>query len=197
MCNGQFEESHTFQIRLPEDSPQVIEALVEYLYSGNFRDNGTVARGGDTETATERLANIYCVAEKYGLEDLKVLVVRKLADVTDVKDRPTELFSEARKIYARIPDSDDIYPAFFKDQLMKMAISVFGSESVRQNMDECISAGSTLATDISDVIYRKYDASIRCVKAQQEEVRKTKLELETMTRQMERYRDRLHYLNRQ
>ena len=52
MCNGPFEESQTFKIRLPEDRPNVIEALTEYLYSGDFRDYGTTLSGENTKTAT-------------------------------------------------------------------------------------------------------------------------------------------------
>ncbi|KAL8647318.1 MAG: hypothetical protein Q9226_006481 [Calogaya cf. arnoldii] len=214
MCNGQFEESHTFQICLPEDNPEAIEDLIEYFYTGNFRDYGTVPSDGDTGTATDQLAEIYCVAEKYGLRDLKFLVVKKLVSLTDVKNRTTEFLSVARKIYACTPDSDDVYRNFFKGQAMKMEKPAILSEADRQSLNECVSAGSTLALDIVGFVASNHDATVerleatltqksemareqkvkydKDLKKKQKEVSKLETELAIMTQQMERYRDRLN-----
>lgn len=118
MCNGHFEEAHTFKIRLPEDTPKVIEALIEYLYSGNCRNYGTMLSGEDAKTATHQLAELYCVAEKNGLGDLKILVMNRLAAVTDVKNKAAEFLSVASIIYARTSESDEVYRTFSKIWLL-------------------------------------------------------------------------------
>lgn len=166
MCNGHFEEAHTFKIRLPEDTPKVIEALIEYLYSGNCRNYGTTLSGEDTKTATHQLAELYCVAEKYGLGDLKIWIVNRLAAVTDVKNKAAEFLSVASIICARTSESDEVYRTFFKDQAVKLEMPASMSASDRRSLNECISAGSTLAIDIVDLISSKCHASLKRVEAQ-------------------------------
>ncbi|KAI4215444.1 MAG: hypothetical protein L6R36_009382, partial [Xanthoria steineri] len=150
------------------------------------------------------LVELYCVAEKYGLGDLKIFVLDRLAAVTDVKNKAAEFLSVASTIYARTSDSDDVYRTFFKDQAGKMELPAMMSESDRQSLDQCISAGSTLAIDIVNLFFSKYDASLKGVEQREAEVvrekrarhrdqiRKLERELKAATQQVERYRNRLN-----
>lgn len=140
------------------------------------------------------------MAEKYGLGDLKSLVLDRLAAVEDVKNKVAEFLSVASTIYARTADSDDVYRTFFKDQAGEMELPSMMSESDRQSLDECISAGSTLAIDIVDCISSKYAASLERVEAQlklknkaaREQIRELERKLNAETQRVERYRSRLN-----
>ena len=73
MCHGQFQESQTFEIRLPEDEPQAIRALILYLYTGRFLDYGTRESGNGSAGAAAQLAELYATADKYQLQISKGL----------------------------------------------------------------------------------------------------------------------------
>ena len=88
------------------------------------------------------------------------------------------------------------------------------SASDRRSLNECISAGSTLADDLVDLISSKYHASLKRVEAQlqrqgqiareqrarhradmkqgEERICELERELEAATQQVERYRSRLN-----
>ncbi|KAL8799711.1 MAG: hypothetical protein Q9182_005689 [Xanthomendoza sp. 2 TL-2023] len=156
MCHGHFEESQTLQIRLPEDDPRVIKAVVQYLYSGSFQNFGNEEACGNTADAANQLAEIYSVAEKYGLNDLKALIVQKLGDITDMEGKAAEFLSVARKIYACTPDSDNIYRTFFKDTVGGMEKLFNLSQFDLDIFNECVSGGGRLAVDMVRAIYHRY-----------------------------------------
>ncbi|KAL8769428.1 MAG: hypothetical protein Q9209_004656 [Squamulea sp. 1 TL-2023] len=166
MCNDQILERHTLQIRLPEDSPEVIEAFIHYHYTGNFSDYGTVAGCGNPESAVYQLAEIYCVAEKYGLEDLKTLIVEKSSTVINIDERVSVFLEVARQIYERTPDSNVTYCKFFKDKLYEMQRPSQMSELDRQTFDDCISGGGYLAIDIVVSLCCNYEGDLSNVRAQ-------------------------------
>ncbi|KAL8946868.1 MAG: hypothetical protein Q9183_007850, partial [Haloplaca sp. 2 TL-2023] len=99
---------------------------------------------------TTLLADIYLVAEKWQLTDLKVLVVEKLLSITNIKRQPILFFNTAEKLYASIPDSDTAYRAFFRktlSALFKVAGPDEMNEKVRNVFDDCVSGGGNLAID--------------------------------------------------
>ncbi|KAL8803994.1 MAG: hypothetical protein Q9200_006000 [Gallowayella weberi] len=179
MCHGHFEESHTLQIRLPEDDPIVIKAIIQYLYSGSFHDFGTEEACGNTADAANELAEIYIVAEKYGLEDLKTLILEKLDEVTDVTWNIAEFLSVSRKIYACTSDSDDRYSKFFEVAMAEMPSLL---DIVRYHLEvfqECVSSGGKLAVDMVTAILYRHSREF-------DELQK---QLSTTKRKLKRYKD--------
>lgn len=98
-CRGQFLESQNKRISLPDEEPEIFSSVLEYLYKGDYypalvhnkRKNAWeletgVGGAGNVESTVyhhgvdgELLKDtvIYCTAEKYGLDELKRLALRK------------------------------------------------------------------------------------------------------------------------
>ncbi|KAL9595000.1 MAG: hypothetical protein Q9179_005159, partial [Wetmoreana sp. 5 TL-2023] len=177
MCNARFKESQTKQIALPDDDPKVVTAIIQYLYGGDFCNIGTdnlirgtfgaasVARGtldepagnaaGTVIEAADELAEVYVTVEKYQLQDLKVLLVKKFESITDVKSRPNSFLYAARKVYAGIPDSEDAYRTFFKNTAIQLNNPDRMNKSVRKAFDDCMSFGGILAVDLAAALCSK------------------------------------------
>jgi hypothetical protein len=98
-CRGQFMEAASKRISLPDEEPEIFSSVLEYLYKGDYyprlvhnkRRNAWEIETGSGGTGSvestvyhhgvdgELLKDtvIYCTAEKYGLEELKRVALRK------------------------------------------------------------------------------------------------------------------------
>jgi hypothetical protein len=98
-CRGQFMEASSKRISLPDEEPEIFSSVLEYLYKGDYyprlvhnkRRNSWELESGEGGTGSvestvyhhgvdgELLKDtvIYCTAEKYGLEELKRVALRK------------------------------------------------------------------------------------------------------------------------
>jgi len=98
-CRGQFMEAANKRITLPDEEPEIFSSVLEYLYKGDYfprlvhnkrRNSWEIETGsggtGSVESTVyhhgvdgELLKDtvIYCTAEKYGLEELKRVALRK------------------------------------------------------------------------------------------------------------------------
>lgn len=101
-CRSQFLQAHAKRIALPDEEPEIFSSILEYLYKGDYyprlvqsarkRDSweleevpgGAQSRGElstvyhhgvDGEVLKDTV--IYCAAEKYGLDELKRVALRK------------------------------------------------------------------------------------------------------------------------
>ncbi|KAK2850710.1 hypothetical protein FQN49_005394 [Arthroderma sp. PD_2] len=128
-CRGQFLESHTKRINLPSEQPEILSSVLEYLYKGDYyprlmhnkrRDTWLLEDTDTTNTgrasAESTVVNqadgtlilkdtaIYCAAERYGLDELKRLSLRKQGLQTAIQC--STILSSARYAYANTPDND-------------------------------------------------------------------------------------------
>ncbi|KAL8758041.1 MAG: hypothetical protein Q9199_001771 [Rusavskia elegans] len=161
MCYGQFQESQTFEIRLPEDEPQAIRALIQYLYTGRFLDYGTMESGNGSAGAATQLAELYATADKYQLQDLKALVAKNLDTVIDVEERPIDFLLIMRATYTSIPDWDKARRKHFKNLATQLPKPNFMAKPMREVFDECISGGGILATDLVSALCLDYHQQLR------------------------------------
>lgn len=95
--NGNFRESQTHEVDLPEDCPEAFSSVLEFLYSEEYSPRlemvfspprGTKVKGilGYEKSeqprqlcaAAMRHAKIYCLADKLGMVNLQKLVLEKL-----------------------------------------------------------------------------------------------------------------------
>lgn len=98
-CRGQFLESTSKRISLPDEEPEIFSSVLEYLYKGDYyprlvhnkkRNSWEIESGGGGTGSVESTVYhhfvdgellkdtvIYCTAEKYGLEELKRVALRK------------------------------------------------------------------------------------------------------------------------
>lgn len=116
-------KSVTNRILLPEETPEVFSSVLEYLYKGDYyprllhnkRLNTWDLEDGDggqestvwNEAAQMPLLKdtlIYCAAERYGLDELKRLALRKQGLQSGIQ--VATILASARYSYVHTPDSD-------------------------------------------------------------------------------------------
>ncbi len=158
MCSGQFLESHTCEIKLPEDNPEVIRAFIQYLYTGNFLDFGSMESGHGPKGAGSQLAGLYMTAEKYQIRKLKTLVLSKLDSIFDPKERPLDFLSIAELMSENIPDSDSGWRTLFKNCAMYLPKPSLMSKSIRTVFDNCLHRGGAQAVDMMEAKCTHYEA---------------------------------------
>jgi hypothetical protein len=117
----------TKRISLPEEEPEIFSSVLEYMYKGDYfprlvhnkrrnsyeleaatgDERGTVEstvfhRGVDGDLLKDTV--IYCAAEKYGLEELKKIALRKQGLQSGIQC--STILASARYAYTNTPDTD-------------------------------------------------------------------------------------------
>lgn len=132
---GQFFESDVKKVVLPDEEPEILSCVLEYLYKGDYtprllynkrrnswelegdsvskQDSYSTGRAGGVKS-TIYLAGVggevlrdtvvYCTAEKFGLDELKRLALRKQGLQTGV--HVEVILRSARYAYDNTPESD-------------------------------------------------------------------------------------------
>lgn len=159
-CAGVFVGSSR-RIALVDEEPEVLSLVLEYLYKGDYsprllhdkhrgvavlEDVDRLSLGRNEPAYTPgtifssvmgdsifRDAAVYCSADRYGLEDLKTLALRKLRLVTGV-DAATMLRS-ARFAYDHIPEVDAPLKAFFLSTFIRHRKAFAESKAMRIEME--------------------------------------------------------------
>lgn len=127
VLKGQYVEASTKRIALPDESPEIFSSVLEYMYKGDYyprlvhskrRNSWEIEQAADGgrssiestiyhQDASGPLLKdtvIYCVADKYGLEELKRVALRKQGLQTGIQC--STILASARYAYANTPDSD-------------------------------------------------------------------------------------------
>jgi len=133
-CRGKFLEAQSKRIDLPDEEPEIFSCVLEYLYKGDYyprllhnKRRGTweledAVKSPNPENGGGRGANeattyitsagenllrdtvIYCAAEKYGLDELKRLSLRKQGLQSGIE--VGTILRSARYAYDNTPDTD-------------------------------------------------------------------------------------------
>ncbi|KAL9583194.1 MAG: hypothetical protein Q9212_002844 [Teloschistes hypoglaucus] len=172
MCHAGFQESQTHQIKLPEEDSRVVRAMIQYLYAGHFCNFGTkevssekiTESEDDLTQAADELAAIYIAADKNHLPDLKTLIVGKMTSHIDILKRPIEFLQMAKKTYAHLPDSEDIFRTFFKKTAAKFPKQGAMAQKLGDVYNDCILDGGIMAIDMFAASCAKYAAEVEIAK---------------------------------
>ncbi|KIW33416.1 uncharacterized protein PV07_00268 [Cladophialophora immunda] len=85
-CEGGFTESTTHEIGLPDDEPRAVQAMLRYLYT---LDVTQIYRPGDPLFSdVERDLDVFVVADKYGLDELRAYMNANLVLFYETDQRP-------------------------------------------------------------------------------------------------------------
>jgi len=133
-CRGKFLEAQSKRIDLPDEEPEIFSCVLEYLYKGDYyprllhnkrrssweledavkSPNPENGGGRGSVEATSYISSvgehllkdtvIYCLAEKYGLEELKRLALRKQGLQSGIE--VGTILRSARYAYDNTPDTD-------------------------------------------------------------------------------------------
>ncbi|KAF7951285.1 hypothetical protein EAE96_006607 [Botrytis aclada] len=131
---GQFFEAQSKRITLPDEEPEIFSCVLEYLYKGDYyprlihnkRRNSWELEDADHSPNPENIGGrgsveatsyissvgehllkdtvIYCAAEKYGLEELKRVALRKQGLQSGIE--VATILRSARYAYDNTPDTD-------------------------------------------------------------------------------------------
>jgi hypothetical protein len=133
-CQGNFFDTERRRIALPDEEPEIFSCVLEYLYKGDYyprllhdkrrstweledavkSPNPESGGGRGSVEATIYISSvgehllrdtvIYCAAEKYGLEELKRLALRKQGLQSGIE--VATILRSARYAYDNTPDTD-------------------------------------------------------------------------------------------
>ncbi|KAH8165999.1 hypothetical protein CIB48_g2235 [Xylaria polymorpha] len=117
---------HGKRIHLPDDEPEIFSSILEYLYKGDYyprlihnkrRNSWEIEqldeeRGSSESTIYHHAVDgdilkdtvIYCTADKYGMEELKRVALRKQGLQSGIQC--STILASARYAYANTPDTD-------------------------------------------------------------------------------------------
>ncbi|OAX84556.1 hypothetical protein ACJ72_01075 [Emergomyces africanus] len=148
------------QVDLPDEEPEILSCILEYLYKGDYyprllhnkRRNSWAledaqdphnkgGRGSCESTIFHagvgdyllRDTAVYCTAEKYGLEDLKGLALRKQGLQTGI---PVDvILRSARYAYDHTPDSESRLRAHFLALIIRSRKTFKRSGTMQMEME--------------------------------------------------------------
>ncbi|KAF6803141.1 hypothetical protein CSOJ01_11112 [Colletotrichum sojae] len=114
------------RISLPDEEPEIFSSVLEYLYKGDYyprlvhnkrRNSWEIEQATEDDRGVESTVYhhgvdgdllkdtvIYCAAEKYGLEELKRVSLRKQGLQSGIQC--STILASARYAYANTPDTD-------------------------------------------------------------------------------------------
>ncbi|KXJ86248.1 hypothetical protein Micbo1qcDRAFT_140400 [Microdochium bolleyi] len=120
------DSQNTKRIYLPDDEPEIFSSVLEYLYKGDYyprlvhnkkRNSWEIEQLEDEGRASESTIYhhgvdgdilkdtvIYCAAERYGLEELKKVSLRKQGLQSGIQC--STILASARYAYSNTPDTD-------------------------------------------------------------------------------------------
>ncbi|KAL9620433.1 MAG: hypothetical protein Q9160_005018 [Pyrenula sp. 1 TL-2023] len=149
-CKGRFLESHTKRIDLPEEQPEILSSVLEYLYKGDYyprllhnkrKDTWELEDGGAHGTPGGK-GCVDCAAEKYGLDELKRLALRKQGLQNGIQC--STILSSARYAYANTPDNDSKLRAHYLALIIRSRNTFKRSGTMQAEMEN----GGTLFFDL-------------------------------------------------
>ncbi|KAL8865597.1 MAG: hypothetical protein Q9174_006805 [Haloplaca sp. 1 TL-2023] len=154
ICRGQFLESATKRILLPDETPEIFSSVLEYLYKGDYYPRllhnkrksvwelEDTANTGPAESTVfcpragqEILKDtmVYCTAEKYGIEELKRLALRKQGLQSGIAC--STILASARYAYANTPDSDSKLRAHYLALIIRSRATFKRSGTMQMEME--------------------------------------------------------------
>jgi len=162
-CRGRFREAFTKRISLPDEDPAVFSCVLEYLYKGDYYprlllnkrrnswelEDAQVAQqqkayGGRGEVectifipevggAVLKDTVIYCTADKFGLDELKRLALRKQGLQTGIE--VSTILRSARYAYDNTPDSDSKLRAHYLALIIRSRKTFKRSGTMQMEME--------------------------------------------------------------
>ncbi|KAF2189204.1 hypothetical protein K469DRAFT_562920 [Zopfia rhizophila CBS 207.26] len=152
-CRDQFFQTTNKRIDLPDEEPEVFSSILEYLYKGDYyprleydkrRNSWNLEDGGNGNGTNEAVVYtpqgpilkdtvLYCTAEKYGLQELKRLALRKQGLQSGIQC--STILSSARFAYANTPDNDSKLRAHYLALIIRARHTFKRSGTMQNEME--------------------------------------------------------------
>ncbi|KAI8933516.1 hypothetical protein NX059_009253 [Plenodomus lindquistii] len=152
-CQGQFFQTANKRIDLHDEDPEVFSSILEYLYKGDYyprmeydkkRNSWNLEDGGNGNGVSEAVVQssagpilkdtiIYCQAEKYGLQELKKLALKKQGLQSGIQC--STILTSARFAYANTPDNDSKLRAHYLALIIRARHTFKRSGTMQNEME--------------------------------------------------------------
>lgn len=154
ICRGQYLETSTKRVDLPEEIPEVFSSVLEYLYKGDYypqllynkREKSWELERAETASSAESTVYhsgtgqqllkdtlVYCTAERYGLSELKKLALRKQGLQSGIQC--ATILASARYAYTNTPDSDSDLRAHYLALIIRSRKTFKRSGTMQMEME--------------------------------------------------------------
>ncbi|KAI1004845.1 hypothetical protein K3495_g3375 [Podosphaera aphanis] len=163
-CWGQFPAVENKKINLPDEIPEIFSCVLEYLYKGDYyprlihnkrkgswelEDAAKLtslpnSRSHESTEATIYMPSvrqhilrdtvIYCAADKYGLDDLKRIALRKQSLWCGVE--VATVLHSARYAYSNTPDTDSRLRSHYITQIIRCRKIFQRSRTMQAEMED-------------------------------------------------------------
>ncbi|KAJ6191895.1 hypothetical protein J3E72DRAFT_252387 [Bipolaris maydis] len=154
LCSGQFFQTTNKRIDLPDEEPEVFSSILEYLYKGdyyprveydkkrnswNLEDGGAGANNPHEAVIQSSVGPIlkdtiiYCQADKYGLQELKKLALKKQGLQSGIQC--STILTSARYAYANTPDNDSKLRAHYLALIIRARHTFKRSGTMQNEME--------------------------------------------------------------
>lgn len=140
---------------MPEEIPEIFSSILEYLYKGDYYprllqskrrnvwaledgagDNGAVESTVYHKSSGQALLKdtlLYCTAERYGLNELKKIALRKQALQSGIQCNT--ILASARYAYANTPDTDSKLRAHYLALIIRSRSTFKRSGTMQMEME--------------------------------------------------------------
>ncbi|KAK3394436.1 hypothetical protein B0H63DRAFT_45731 [Podospora didyma] len=164
VLHNQMLDSQTKKISLPDEEPEIFSSILEYLYKGDYyprlvhnkkRNSWELEQPSDNSRTEATIYHhpvdgdllkdtvIYCAAEKYGLEELKRVALRKQGLQSGIQ--ASTILASARYAYANTPDTDSKLRAHYLALIIRSRSTFKRSGTMQLEM---FNGGSQLFFDL-------------------------------------------------
>lgn len=160
MLKDQFFEAGAKKVKLPDEEPEILSCILEFLYKGDYyprllhnkrrdtweledvQDRKKGGRGSSESTIYPSDVNgevlrdtvVYCAAEKYGLEELKRLALRKQGLQSGIQ--VDVILRSARYAYDNTPDTESRLRAHYLALIIRSRKTFKRSGTMQMEMED-------------------------------------------------------------
>lgn len=163
-CRDQYLGAQSKRISLPDEEPEILSCVLEFLYKGDYfprlvhnkrkssweledvvaSPNPEKPGGCGSPEATVHMSSlgarvlkdtvVYCAAEKYGLEDLKRLALKKQGLQSGIE--VSTILRSARYAYDHTPDTDSRLRAHYLALIIRCRKTFKRSGTMQTEMEQ-------------------------------------------------------------
>ncbi|KKA23988.1 BTB/POZ domain-containing protein [Rasamsonia emersonii CBS 393.64] len=153
MFNREWKESTTNTIKLHDDDPRVVEAMIHFLYGIDYDDSGSSSNSSSSEDSSQSSplfnVKVYGIADKYGIETLQLRAQEKFAAAIRTGWKQDEFAHAIVEAYTKTSAATD------KKSILRKVIVEVAKEHIESlmEMDEFVNALEDVGGFGADLIH--------------------------------------------
>ena len=131
------------EIELAGDEPDAVLAMLRFLYGEPYPADEAHWHDGKTMLPH---AQVYTVAEKYEVENLKVQVHKNMVKLIQFGGDNPDLIETIREIFYQTPDTDTMARKLMIDHCVRFLSELSQQEGFVALLEECGALGAAVST---------------------------------------------------